>query len=331
MHNSNNFHIISGGPGSGKSALLTALKDLGYKTMPEAGRAIIQDQVIIGGSALPWADRLAFAELMLGWELRSYHEAGDIIRPVFFDRGMPDVVGYLRVCGLDVPAHILTAAERFRYNKRVFMAPPWREIFHEDKERKQSWAEAVATFEAMVKTYEALDYEITLLPLTSIEERTAFVTRHSMQIRPAETEDVEAIFAVRCSVKENHMTSAELEELGITVGSVTEMIAGSDFIVPVAEVDGQVVGFAIAQISKGYLFALFIHPAYEGKGLGNALMEVIESGLAEQGVKEAWLATGSEPGIRAPGFYRHLGWVENGVMDDGQLKFRKILTRRDPH
>lgn len=38
--------------------------------MPEAGRAIIQDQVAIGGAALPWADRLAFSELMLGWELR---------------------------------------------------------------------------------------------------------------------------------------------------------------------------------------------------------------------------------------------------------------------
>src|SRR3546814_21067132 len=45
--------------------------------MPEAGRAIIRDQVAIGGAALPWADSAAFAELMLGWELRSWHEAHD--------------------------------------------------------------------------------------------------------------------------------------------------------------------------------------------------------------------------------------------------------------
>lgn len=179
MNENNNLHIISGGPGSGKSSLLTALRQQGCKTMPEAGRAIIQDQVLIGGSALPWADRLAFAELMLGWELRSYHEASSLGGSVFFDRGVPDVVGYLRVCGLDVPKHMLTAAMKFRYSKRVFLAPPWREIFHEDAERKQSWEEAVATFEAMVSTYESLEYEILRLPLASLEERTAFVLRQT--------------------------------------------------------------------------------------------------------------------------------------------------------
>ena len=72
---------------------------------------------------------------------------------------------------------MLTAAATFRYNKRVFLAPPWREIFHEDAERKQSWEEAVATFEAMVSTYESLDYEIVLLPLASVQERAEFVLK----------------------------------------------------------------------------------------------------------------------------------------------------------
>lgn len=178
MNTSDKLHIISGGPGSGKSSLLAALRQRGFQTMPEAGRAIIQVQVAIGGIALPWADRLAFAELMLGWELRSYHEACAFMEPVFFDRGVPDVIGYLRVCGLDVPEHMLTAATKFRYNKRVFLAPPWREIFHEDAERKQSWDEAVATFESMMSTYESLNYEIVLLPLASVEARAEFVARH---------------------------------------------------------------------------------------------------------------------------------------------------------
>lgn len=178
MNISDNLHIISGGPGSGKSSLLAALRQRGIRIMPEAGRAIIQNQVAIGGPALPWADRQAFADLMLGWELRSYHEARDLEGTVFFDRGVPDVIGYLRVCGLEVPRYILTAAEKFRYNPRVFMTPPWREIFHKDEERKQSWAEAVATFESMVSTYEALNYKIVQLPLASIAERVAFVAGH---------------------------------------------------------------------------------------------------------------------------------------------------------
>lgn len=55
------FHIITGGPGSGKSTLIDALAAQGFHHMPEAGRAIIRDQVAIGGTALPWADRIAFA------------------------------------------------------------------------------------------------------------------------------------------------------------------------------------------------------------------------------------------------------------------------------
>src|SRR3546814_3399753 len=97
------FHIITGGPGSGKSSVINALAAEGFLHMPEAGRAIIQGQIDIGGNALPWADRDAFAALMLAWEMRSYREAKALRGPVIFDRGIPDVIGYLRLCGLAVP------------------------------------------------------------------------------------------------------------------------------------------------------------------------------------------------------------------------------------
>lgn len=172
-----NLHIITGGPGSGKSSLIAALGTQGFKTMPEAGRSIIQAQAAINGTALPWADRLAYVELMLSWELRSHHEACVCETPVFFDRGVPDAIGYLRVCGLDVPDHFFIAAEKFRYNKRVFIAPPWRAIFHQDNERKQSWAEAVRTFDSMASIYQTLSYELVPIPLVSVEERVAFVRK----------------------------------------------------------------------------------------------------------------------------------------------------------
>lgn len=143
--------------------------------MPEAGRAIIRDQVAIGGTALPWADCAAFAELMLGWELRSWHEAGAPPGPIIFDRGVPDVIGYLRLCGLPVPDHALKAAELFRYAPRVFVALPWREIFTADGERRQDFAEAEATHAAMVETYAGLGYELVPLPLAPVTDRVRFV------------------------------------------------------------------------------------------------------------------------------------------------------------
>jgi predicted ATPase len=169
------LHVITGGPGSGKTSLIDTLAAEGVRHMPEAGRAIIQDQLDIGGTALPWSDREAFAALMLAWEMRSYREAVGAPGPIIFDRGIPDVIGYLRLCGLPVPAFIVRAAERRRYASKVFIAPPWPEIFEQDGERKQTLAEAEATYHAMVDAYSDQGYQLITLPLAPIAERARFV------------------------------------------------------------------------------------------------------------------------------------------------------------
>lgn len=118
------LHVITGGSRSSKTSLIDALDLEGVRSMPEAERAIIQDQADIGGAALPWNDRQAFAALMLAWEMRSYREAVNAPGPIIFDRGIPDVIGYLQLCGLPVPASAMRAAELRRYAGRVFIAPP---------------------------------------------------------------------------------------------------------------------------------------------------------------------------------------------------------------
>lgn len=175
MTDLSDFHIITGGPGSGKTSLIAALAAQGLHHMPEAGRAIIRDQAAIGGTALPWADREAFAALMLGWEMRSWHEAHRLSGPVIFDRGLPDIIGYLRVCDLPVPASLEKAADLFRYGGHIFIAPPWSEIFENDTERKQDFALAQATHAAMVEVYTSLGYELVSLPLVTVSQRTEFI------------------------------------------------------------------------------------------------------------------------------------------------------------
>jgi len=175
MASGNGKYVITGGPGSGKSSLIAALAAQGLPTIAEGGRAIIRDQLAIGGTALPWADRSAFAAQMLGWEMRSHHMADAIEGPVFFDRGVPDVLGYLRLTGEPVPLHVETAARHFRYDQRIFIAPWWPDIYAGDAERKQSPEEAEATFRMMASVYAELGYTLVPLPLAPLEDRVRFV------------------------------------------------------------------------------------------------------------------------------------------------------------
>jgi GNAT superfamily N-acetyltransferase len=163
------------------------------------------------------------------------------------------------------------------------------------------------------------------LPYDSIAHRLRRQHERLIELRTARPDDTATLFDIRCSVVQNHQSREELATLGVTVDSVRNMIASGDFVSTLVEEDGRGVGFSMAQISAGYVFACFVRPSHEGRGIGRALMNAAEDGLRRAGVTQAWLSTGAEPGLRAAGFYRHLGWREHGHLDDGQLRFVKSL------
>ena len=107
--------------------------------------------------------------------MRSYHIAQHAAGPVFFDRGVPDVLGYLRLSGVPAPGHMERAAAVFRYYRRVFITPPWQEIFQQDRERKQDLDETVRTYDVLVATYTTYGYELVEIPRVSVEQRVRFV------------------------------------------------------------------------------------------------------------------------------------------------------------
>jgi predicted ATPase len=167
--------VLTGGPGAGKSTLIDALAGAGFATVPEAGRAIIRQQAQIAGRGRPSVDPDLFAELMLSWELQSYHARASEPEPVFFDRGIVDVIGYLKLSGRPVPEHMSAAARLYRYNRCVFVCPPWPQIFTQDNERKQDLDEADRTYRALVETYAGCGYELVEVPRTPVDERLRFI------------------------------------------------------------------------------------------------------------------------------------------------------------
>jgi GNAT superfamily N-acetyltransferase len=92
----------------------------------------------------------------------------------------------------------------------------------------------------------------------------------------------------------------------------------------VVEIEGEIIGFAIANATDGNVWALFVHPDHERRGYGRQLHDVMVSWLWEQGVPKLWLTT--DPGTRAERFYESAGWSLAGPASSGQLLFE----RRDP-
>ncbi|WP_372397460.1 GNAT family N-acetyltransferase [Azospirillum sp. HJ39] len=140
-----------------------------------------------------------------------------------------------------------------------------------------------------------------------------------IQIRLARPSDVGGIFRVRTSVNENLLTVAEMAGMGITEASVAEMIHNA----PCAWVacdDAQIVGFSMIDPDEGSLFAAFVLPSHEGKGIGKELVQAAEDALFSKHAL-AWLETAKTS--RAAGFYRHLGWGSERDIGDGDIRLEK--------
>jgi predicted ATPase len=141
----------------------------------EPGRQVVKEQLYIGGDALPWGNWSLFVELTFSRSIYHIVTAARRDRLSFFDRGIVDQVSGLERRGLSVPEHLAAAVDRFRYHETVFMMPPWPEIFSNDDERKHSFEDALASYEAQLRTYERFGYQIIFVPKLDVSARADFV------------------------------------------------------------------------------------------------------------------------------------------------------------
>jgi predicted ATPase len=167
------FVVISGCSSGGKSTLIAELGKRGHAVVEEPGRRIVKEELASGGSALPWVDRIAFARCAITMALADRAAAGSLDGWVFFDRGLIDAVAALEhMTGKPV----LTAlGQANRYHRRVFLAPPWPEIYETDPERRHGFDVALAEYSRLLETYPSLGYEVLILPKVGVSERANFV------------------------------------------------------------------------------------------------------------------------------------------------------------
>jgi predicted ATPase len=168
-----NFVTISGCSGGGKSTLLIELRRRGFAGVDEPGRRVVAEERERGGKARPWVDAIAFARRAIEVSLADRAAAAESSGWTFFDRGLIDAAAAL--------SHLTgePVVEKFgrshRYNKRVFLVPPWPEIYTLDQERRHGLTEALAEYDRLIQVYPSLAYDIHILPKVGLAERADWI------------------------------------------------------------------------------------------------------------------------------------------------------------
>jgi predicted ATPase len=106
--------------------------------------------------------------------LSNYRQSEASTEPVLFDRGIPDVLGYAELFGFQFPPGE-KAAELYRYNPLVFIAPAWEQIYRTDNERTVPFSVARHFGNSIRGIYQRFGYTLIELPCFSADERADFV------------------------------------------------------------------------------------------------------------------------------------------------------------
>ena len=144
-------------------------------------------------------------------------------------------------------------------------------------------------------------------------------------VREALGADMPGISRVRTSVVENLLTREQLAARGITEASVAaSFLANSKGWV--AGVCGRDRGLHDCRSRSRSIFALFVLPQWERRGLGGRLLDLALDWLRANGADLVWLTTG--PDTRAARFYERRGWVATGTGPTGDRRYE--LRRSAP-
>ncbi|MGX7666143.1 GNAT family N-acetyltransferase [Flavobacterium pedocola] len=140
-----------------------------------------------------------------------------------------------------------------------------------------------------------------------------------MIFREAHIEDIPQIQIVRNSVKENTLSNPAL----VSDADCEEFLfkRGKGW---VCETDNRIVGFSIADLEDNNIWALFVHPDFEKKGIGRKLHDLMLDWYFGQNKETVWLGTAFD--TRAEAFYRKAGWTATGMHGTKEIKFEMTAS-----
>lgn len=160
---------ISGGPGTGKTSLIEELENRGLPCSHEFSRQVIQHSLDNGSNVLPWDNLDAFSERVMQGRMEQFHSADGQLH--FFDRTIIDTIAYQLADNLPVREEWHSLAVNHRFYDKVFLTPPWEDIFENDHQRRESFEKLLHLHKFLHDTYVKYGYEVVDIPKLAISER----------------------------------------------------------------------------------------------------------------------------------------------------------------
>ena len=167
--------VIIGGPGTGKTTIIEGLLAKGFCCYPEISREVTLEAKKQGIEQLFLENPLLFSELLLEGRKKQFHNAQkEPHNIVFLDRGIPDVLAYMHYIGDSYPAFFDQACRDHIYTK-IFLLPPWEEIYISDNERYENFEQAKLIYNHLTETYQKYGYDLIEVPKGTVEDRISFI------------------------------------------------------------------------------------------------------------------------------------------------------------
>ncbi len=167
--------VIIGGPGTGKTTLISELARRGYCCYPEISREVTLEARRQGIEQLFLENPLLFSELLLEGRKKQYQNAlAEPYPVVFIDRGIPDVLAYMHYIGDSYPSGFDDACREHRYS-RIFLLPPWEEIYVSDDARYENFEQSLLIHRHLCETYSGYGYDLVEVPRGTAEHRAEFI------------------------------------------------------------------------------------------------------------------------------------------------------------
>lgn len=172
-------YIITGAPGTGKTTLIEALKAKGYSCMDEISRKVIQKEQQNGSDGMPWLNLGRFVKLVYD---QTKHDLNNNQTSAFCDRGLPDMIAYLKHKELEVPEWLVQFPFANHYHPQVFLAPIWEDIYITDAQRPTTFDVAKELEAELLSTYRSLGFRILKIPQNTPSDRAHFVSTNIANI-----------------------------------------------------------------------------------------------------------------------------------------------------